>query len=180
MQVVSPLSHHSPAPGQGCPSPCAAWWCADPAPQATLSPGDHSQIAEAKASWSAKPKQNKVRTGTCLPHNGERNILVTSALPYVYARFARLRGYNVLYVCGTDEYGTSTETKAMEEGLTPRQICDKYNKLHEEIYKWFNISFDKFGRTTTEKQTEIAQDIFWSLREEGCTMQDSVYQLYCT
>ena len=68
----------------------------------------------------------------------------------------------------------------MEEGLTPRQICDKYNKLHEEIYKWFNISFDKFGRTTTEKQTEKAQDIFWSLRKEGCTMQDSVYQLYCT
>ena len=70
------------------------------------------------------------------------------------ARFARLRGYNVLYVCGTDEYGTSTETKAVEEGLTPRQICDKYNALHTEIYDWFNISFDKFGRTTTEEQTK--------------------------
>ena len=58
----------------------------------------------------------------------------------------------MLYVCGTDEYGTSTETKAVEEGLTPRQICDKYNKLHTEIYQWFNISFDKFGRTTSEEQ----------------------------
>ena len=96
-----------------------------------------------------------------IPHNGERIILITSALPYVnnvphlgsivgcilsadvYAGFARLRGYNVLY-----EYGTSAETKAVEEGLTPRQICDKYNKLQEEIFKWFKISFDKFGRTT--------------------------------
>ena len=72
-------------------------------------------------------------------------------------RFTRLRGYNTLFVCGTDEYGTSTETKAVEEGLTPRQICDKYNKLHSQIYEWFQISFDKFGRTTTETQTNISQ-----------------------
>jgi methionyl-tRNA synthetase len=43
----------------------------------------------------------------------------------VYARYCRRRGYNVIYMCGTDEYGTATETKAMEEGLTPREICDK-------------------------------------------------------
>ena len=183
---------------KAAPLPVQPGGVADPVPQASLSPVDQAQIAEAKAGWTAKPKQNKVRCAPCLPHMGERNILITSALPYVnnvphlgnivgcvlsadvYARFARLRGYNVLYICGTDEYGTSTETKAVEEGITPRQICDKYNKLHEEIYKWFNISFDKFGRTTTEEQTEIAQDIFWSLHKEGYTMQDSVDQLYCT
>lgn len=60
----------------------------------------------------------------------------------------------MLYICGTDEYGTATETKAMEEGVTPREICDKYNKLHVQIYKWFNIDFDYFGRTTTDQQTE--------------------------
>ena len=72
-----------------------------------------------------------------LPQKGNRNILITSALPYVnnvphlgniigcvlsadvYARFARLMGYNTIYVCGTDEYGTATETKAIAEGLTP-------------------------------------------------------------
>ena len=43
----------------------------------------------------------------------------------VYARYCRRRGYNVIYMCGTDEYGTATETKALEEGITPRQICDK-------------------------------------------------------
>ena len=86
--------------------------------------------------------------------------LITSALPYVnnfphlgtiigcvlsadvYARFCRLRGYETLYVCGTDEYGTATETKAREEGLTPREICDKYYTLHKEVYDHFNISFD--------------------------------------
>lgn len=43
----------------------------------------------------------------------------------VFARYCRLRGYNALYICGTDEYGTATETKAMEENCTPQQICDK-------------------------------------------------------
>jgi len=71
---------------------------------------------------------------------------------YLY-RFCRLRDYNVLYICGTDEYGTATETKAIEEGLTPQQICNKYNKLHREVYDWFNIGFDYFGRTSTEQQT---------------------------
>lgn len=65
-----------------------------------------------------------------------------------------MRNYNTLYVCGTDEYGTATETKALEEGLTPKEICDKYFQIHDSIYKWFNISFDIFGRTTTPEQTE--------------------------
>lgn len=69
-------------------------------------------------------------------------------------RYGRMRGWNVLFVCGTDEYGTATENKAREEGLTPQQICDKYHAIHSDIYKWFQIDFDFFGRTTTEKQTE--------------------------
>ena len=59
-----------------------------------------------------------------------------------------------MYICGTDEYGTTTETKALEEGVTPKEICDKYHALHKEIYQWFGISFDLFGRTSTPKQTE--------------------------
>lgn len=73
-----------------------------------------------------------------------------------------MRGYNTLYICGTDEYGTATETKALQEKTTPRAICDKYHKIHAEIYEWFNISFDKFGRTSTEEQTEITQGILYS------------------
>jgi len=69
-------------------------------------------------------------------------------------RYSRLRGHNAIYICGTDEYGTATETKAMQEGLTPMEVCDKYYKVHKDIYEWFGIQFDKFGRTSTEQQTK--------------------------
>ncbi|KAJ3411346.1 putative methionine--tRNA ligase, cytoplasmic protein rar1 [Chytridiales sp. JEL 0842] len=132
-----------------------------------------------------------------LPIAGERNVLITSALPYVnniphlgniigcvlsadvYARYCRLRGYNTLFVCGTDEYGTATETKALEEKLTPKQICDKYHTFHKQTYEWFNIDFDHFGRTTTPHQTEICQDIFKKLDANGKTEVQTVTQLYC-
>ncbi|KAK3216293.1 hypothetical protein GRF29_8g2819914 [Pseudopithomyces chartarum] len=132
-----------------------------------------------------------------LPVEGERNILITSALPYVnnvphlgnivgsvlsadvFARYSRARGYNTLYVCGTDEYGTATETKALEEGVTPEQLCSKYNALHSEVYKWFNISFDHFGRTPTKQQTDIAQDIFLKLHKNGYLEEKTSTQPYC-
>lgn len=63
--------------------------------------------------------------------------------------------YNSIYICGTDEYGTATETKALLEKKTPREICDYYNKIHNDVYKYFDIDFDHFGRTSTEKHTEI-------------------------
>jgi methionyl-tRNA synthetase len=115
----------------------------------------------------------KARVHPILPEEGARNILITSSLPYVnnvphlgniigcvlsadaFSRYCRLRGYNSLYVCGTDEYGTATETKALEEKVTPQEICDKYNALHKEVYAWFNIDFDVFGRTSTTQQTEV-------------------------
>ena len=133
-----------------------------------------------------------------LPKDGERNILITSALPYVnnvphlgnivgsvlsadiFSRYAKTRNYNTLFICGTDEYGTATETKALEEGITPRELCDKYHKIHADVYKWFQIGFDYFGRTTTEKQTEIAQGIFTKLNDNGFLEEQSTKQLYCT
>jgi methionyl-tRNA synthetase len=122
--------------------------------------------------------------------------LITSALPYVnniphlgnliqvlsadvFARFCRMRGYETMYVCGTDEYGTATETKALEEGVTPRELCDRFNALHTAIYQWFTISFDKFGRTSTEKQTEIVQDIFLKLDANGYIKEHTIEQLFC-
>jgi methionyl-tRNA synthetase len=59
-----------------------------------------------------------------------------------------------LYICGTDEYGTATETKALEEGISCQELCDKFHVLHSNVYKWFEIDFDYFGRTTTPQQTE--------------------------
>lgn len=132
-----------------------------------------------------------------LPIEGQRNVLVTSALPYVnnyphlgniigavlsadvYARYLRQRGVNVIYVCGTDEYGTATETKAQQEKLTPREICDKYHEIHRDVYAWFDISFDVFGRTSTPHQTKIVQEIFWDVYNNNYIKQDSIIQLYC-
>lgn len=157
------------------------------------------QVQEAQSSWQHPPKSSRrlAKPIPILPVEGEPNILISSALPYVnnvphlgniigsvlssdcFARFCRLRGDNVLFVCGTDEYGTATETKALAEGLTPQQICDKYNAIHTDIYKWFNISFDHFGRTTTEQQTRITQDIFNQLDKNEKICEQSVEQLYC-
>ncbi|EDM27183.1 methionyl-tRNA synthetase [Lentisphaera araneosa HTCC2155] len=110
--------------------------------------------------------------------------LITSALPYVnnephlgnligcvlsadcFARFSRSCDYETLYICGTDEYGTATETKAAQEGLSPREICDKYHVIHKKIYDHFNICFDAFGRTSTDIHTQTVQEIFEQVAKE--------------
>ena len=123
--------------------------------------------------------------------------LITSALPYVnnvphlgnliqvlsadaFARFCRLSGFETLYICGTDEYGTATENKAAEEGISPKELCDRYHAIHADIYKWFNIAFDKFGRTSTAVQTEVTQDIFLKLDKAGFICERTIEQFYCS
>lgn len=134
-----------------------------------------------------------------------KKVLVTSALPYVnnvphlgnivgcvlpgdvYSRYMRSIGKDVMYICGADEYGTSTEVKAYEERLTPREVCDKYIVVHKEIYDWFQIQFDYFGRTSTAdpwkdldwKHTEISQDIFRKLADRDLLIEKEMEQLYC-
>ncbi|KAL5363077.1 tRNA synthetases class I (M)-domain-containing protein [Aspergillus floccosus] len=132
-----------------------------------------------------------------LPKEGERNILVTSALPYVnnvphlgnivgsvlsadvFARFHKACGHRTLYICGTDEYGTATETKALEEKVSPEELCAKYNKIHQEVYEWFEIGFDHFGRTPTPKHTEISQALFKRLYDNGYLAEKSAEQPFC-
>ncbi|RDW60881.1 nucleotidylyl transferase-2 [Coleophoma cylindrospora] len=132
-----------------------------------------------------------------LPEKGKNNILITSALPYVnnvphlgnvigsvlsadvFSRYSKLRDRPTLFICGTDEYGTATETKALETGQTPQELCDEFHKKHKEVYDWFDIAFDYFGRTTTAKQTEIAQDIFLKLYKNGYMEERTTTQPYC-
>ncbi|KAF9449518.1 methionyl tRNA synthetase [Macrolepiota fuliginosa MF-IS2] len=142
-----------------------------------------------------------------LPKEGETNVLITSALPYcnnvphlgniigstlsadVYSRHRRRRHLNALdtgtrnrrtlYVCGTDEYGTATETQALKEGITPRELCDKYYVLHKQTYQWFDIGFDFFGRTSTPHHTEISQEIFLNLGHHGFLERQEKEQTYC-
>lgn len=94
-------------------------------------------------------------------------------------RYCKARGLATLFVCGTDEYGTTTELKAIEEKCTPQELCDKYNALHAEVYEWFNIGFDVFGRTPTQQQTDIAQDIFMKLHQNGYLEEKTTTQPYC-
>jgi methionyl-tRNA synthetase len=96
-----------------------------------------------------------------------------------FSRFCRLRDYETLYICGTDEYGTATENRAAEEGVSPQELCDRYYAIHSEIYRWFNIAFDKFGRTSTPIQTEIVQDIFKKLDAQGLIVEHTIEQLHC-
>lgn len=122
--------------------------------------------------------------------------LITSALPYVnniphlgnltqvlsadvFARFCRARGYETMYICGTDEYGTASETRALQEGVSPRELCDRYHEIHKDIYKWFNIDFSYFGRTSTPLQTEIVQHIFEEVDKNGYITEKESEQLYC-
>jgi len=154
----------------------------------SISAGTMGDVSEVGYEYAVAPK---------LPIPEKRNVLITSALPYVnnvphlgnligsvlsadvFSRYCRRRGYNVIYICGTDEYGTATETKAMEEHCTPQQICDKYHAIHKEIYEWFDISFDKFGRTSTPQQTEICQAIFQNLWERNWLSENTMQQPYC-
>ncbi len=129
---------------------------------------------------------------------GRKNILITSALPYcnnvphlgtiigcvlsadVFARYCRLMGHNTLYVCGTDEHGSTTAVKALEEGTTCQGVCDKYFEIHKNCYDWFNIDFDIFGRTATEQQREITSDVFLKLKEHELIEFQTMGELYCS
>ncbi|KAK0720892.1 methionyl-tRNA synthetase [Lasiosphaeris hirsuta] len=132
-----------------------------------------------------------------LPIPGKKNILITSALPYVnnvphlgniigstlsadvYSRYSKLRDRPTLYICGTDEYGTATETRALEAGITPQALCDEFHVKHKAVYDWFDIAFDHFGRTTTQAQTDIVQDAFLKLHEKGFLEERTTTQPYC-
>ncbi|KAG5896435.1 hypothetical protein JTB14_022514 [Gonioctena quinquepunctata] len=158
------------------------------------------ELQAAQKAWQSDISQlSKLREskGSVLPVSGERNVFITSALPYVnniphlgniigcvlsadvFARYSRLCNNNTLFICGTDEYGTATETKALEEGLSCQEICDKYYSIHRQAYKWFNISFDHFGRTSYPEQTQICQKMFLELNDNGFMFTDSVEQLHC-
>ena len=122
--------------------------------------------------------------------------LITSALPYinniphlgnliqvlsadVFARFCRQRGYETLYICGADEYGTATETRALQEQIHPKELCDQFYKIHQEIYDWFAIDFDHFGRTSCPQQTEIVQQIYREIKAKGFIQKRDMEQTFC-
>ncbi len=125
-----------------------------------------------------------------------KKILVTSALPYingvphlghmvgcllpsdVYARFMRMTGNNVLYIVGTDEHGTTSEVGALKAGMDVQSYCDMNHQRHYQTYKDFNLSFDYFGRTSSEQNKEITYQIFEALDKNGFIEEREVKQVY--
>jgi methionyl-tRNA synthetase len=129
------------------------------------------------------------------PGNYSR-ILVTSALTYangdthlghiagsilpadMYVRYLRLAGYDVVYICGSDEHGTAIDMAAIKENLNPQVLVDKYHFANKQAYESLGMSFDIFSRTTSDIHTKTAQDFFLDLYNKGLLYQKTEKQLY--
>ena len=114
-----------------------------------------------------------------------KRTLVTCALPYangpvhighlagvyvpadIYVRYLRMRGEDVLYVCGSDEHGVPITIKARQQGCTPQDIVDKYHKIIDESFKGLGINFDIYGRTSSKVHEKNASEFFRKLYDEG-------------
>ncbi|MFH0987230.1 MAG: methionine--tRNA ligase [Candidatus Micrarchaeota archaeon] len=99
--------------------------------------------------------------------------------PDIYKRFLKLKGEDVISICGSDEYGTPILVAAENEGLKPPQLCDKYHKIHKEAIEALNIRFDNFGRTTSLEHTKVVQDFYYQLKQNNYIYRKEIEQLYC-
>ena len=125
-----------------------------------------------------------------------KRTLVTAALPYanggvhighlagvyvpadIYVRYLRLRGRDVLFVCGSDEHGVPITIRAKKEGITPQDVCDRYHKLIKDSFEKFGISFDIYSRTTSDVHTKTATEFFKKLYENGKFIEQESEQYY--
>jgi methionyl-tRNA synthetase len=123
-------------------------------------------------------------------------ILITSALPYingvkhlgnlvgsmlpadVHARFRRMQGHDVLFVCATDEHGTPTELAARAEGVPPAEFCAKWHVIQKNHCAQFLLSFDVFGRSSSPQNHKLTQDFAQTLWEHGFLEQRTTKQVY--
>ncbi|MHA2171327.1 MAG: methionine--tRNA ligase [Candidatus Kariarchaeaceae archaeon] len=119
---------------------------------------------------------------SALPYiNGVKHLgnLIGSILPAdVYTRYLRLKGKDVIYICGTDEHGTPAELSALEAGKQVKEYCDEMYEIQKEVYEGFNIEFDYFGRKSDVENHEITQDIFLGLQRNGFINEKTSVQLY--
>jgi methionyl-tRNA synthetase len=114
--------------------------------------------------------------------NGDMHIghIAGAYLPSdVFARYHRLRGNHVLMVSGSDTHGTPITVRAEEEGITPREVVDRYHPRNTETLMRLGISFDLFTETDTENHWAVTQEIFRTHVEHGVVYLDTMQQLYC-
>jgi methionyl-tRNA synthetase len=96
------------------------------------------------------------------------------------ARYKRLRGYDVMYLTGTDEHGQKIQRKAEEKGVTPQQYVDEIVEGIQELWKKLDISYDDFIRTTQERHKKVVEKIFARLVEQGDIYLGEYEGWYCT
>lgn len=96
------------------------------------------------------------------------------------ARYKRLRGYDVMYLTGTDEHGQKIQRKAEESGITPQQYVDEIVEGIQVLWKKLDISYDDFIRTTEDRHKQIVEKIFAQLLEQGDIYLDEYEGMYCT
>ena len=125
-----------------------------------------------------------------------KKYLITSALPYangalhlghlagaylpadIYVRYLRLLGKDVLWVCGSDEHGAAITMRAKKEGISPREIIDKYHELNKDTFKRLGISFDYYHRTSAALHHETSQEFFLKLHEKGGQFEEHTIEQY--
>lgn len=126
----------------------------------------------------------------------QKRILVTSALPYangpihlghlagayltpdLYVRYKRLKGDDVVFICGSDEHGVPITIAAEKEGVTPQDIVDRYHGMNKKVFEEFGISFDYYGRTSSDTHRETSQEFFKNLYDKGFFKKKTEEQLY--
>jgi len=124
-------------------------------------------------------------------------ILVTAALPYangplhlghlagayipadVYVRYQRLKGSDVIFICGSDEHGVPITIRADKEKIAPQQVVDRYHFMMKDSFGRLGIDFDNYSRTSLPLHHKISQDIFLDLNRKGYIREQEVKQLYC-
>jgi len=121
---------------------------------------------------------------------------ITAALPYtngpihighlagvyvpadIYSRYLRLKGEDVAFICGSDEHGVAIPMKAKKEGVSPKEIIDKYHNIIKKSFAEFGISFDNYSRTSAEVHHKTASDFFKKLYDQDDFIEEETEQLY--
>jgi methionyl-tRNA synthetase len=125
-----------------------------------------------------------------------KRYTITAALPYtngpihighlagvyvpsdIYARFLRLQGKDVAFMCGSDEHGVAISMKAKKEGITPQEVIDKYDGIIRKSFIDFGISFDNYSRTSSKIHHDTAQEFFRKLYDNNDFIEEITEQLY--
>jgi methionyl-tRNA synthetase len=128
--------------------------------------------------------------------NKAKRTLVTAALPYangpvhighlagcylpadIFVRYQKLKGEDVLFICGSDEHGVPITIKARNEGITPQQVVDKYHALMRDAFAGFGIKFDHYSRTSSPVHHQTASDFFTTLYDKGVFTEEVTQQYY--